>query len=155
MAAAADHKGVSKLSRAILAKIHIAVKELAIEQEDYRDILERTTGKRSARDLTDKDLPRLDAELRRLGWTGRLVHSSRSGDHKKYDELGDRLLRPNPAQLRMLEVRFKSIPGYGTINPEGAYKAFLSKRFGISHPKMLDNKTFEAALTAVKRMEKA
>lgn len=60
--------------RAMLAKVHIARKELALGDEAYGDVLRRVTGSESARDLTDAQLDRVLAEFRRLGWkpkTGR------------------------------------------------------------------------------------
>ena len=71
---------------------------------------------------------------------------------KKYQELGDRTGRPNPAQLRKLDALFHGIPGYGTISPEKAFRAFLQKRFGIEHPKFLDLIQYEKALKAVREM---
>ena len=70
--------------------------------------------------------------------------------YKKYEELGDRTGRPNPAQLRKLDALFHGIPGYGTISPEKAFRAFLQKRFGIEHPKFLDLVQYEKALKAVR-----
>ena len=49
-----DHKGRSVLPRSILAKIHIAAKEIGLGEDDYRDLLERVTGKRSASALAGR-----------------------------------------------------------------------------------------------------
>ncbi len=38
-----------------LAAIHIVKKELALSDQQYRDILEKVTGVRSAKDLDDKE----------------------------------------------------------------------------------------------------
>ena len=46
-----DHKGKSTLPRSILTKIQIAAKEIGLDEADYRDLLERVTGKRSASEL--------------------------------------------------------------------------------------------------------
>lgn len=54
--------------RAVLAKIHIAKKELGLDDEAYRDVLKRVTGKRSSRDLNDYQLDQLFREFKRLGW---------------------------------------------------------------------------------------
>lgn len=42
--------------RALIAKVHVLVKEAGIEEDDYRDLLERETGKRSAAALTEPQL---------------------------------------------------------------------------------------------------
>lgn len=60
--------------RAVLAKIHIAKKELALDDEAYRDVLKRVTGKRSSRDLSDYQVNQLFREFKRLGWKPKKTH---------------------------------------------------------------------------------
>jgi len=47
------------LDRKKLAVIHIVKKELGLSDEEYRDLLERETGVRSARDLDEEGFRRL------------------------------------------------------------------------------------------------
>ena len=56
------------MTRALLAKVHIAKKELALSDETYRDILARVTGCQSSRDCSERQLEQLLDEFRRLGW---------------------------------------------------------------------------------------
>lgn len=51
-----------------LQKIHIAKKQLGLEEDDYRAILERITGKTSAAELTGGQRLAVLTEFRRLGW---------------------------------------------------------------------------------------
>lgn len=53
---------------AMLAKVHIARKALGMLEDDYRALLERLTGNRSAKDCTDRQLATLLAEFERMGW---------------------------------------------------------------------------------------
>lgn len=55
---------------AMLSQIHIAQKDLGLDEETYRAMLEQLTGKRSCRDLTDRQLSLVLGSLRRQGWTG-------------------------------------------------------------------------------------
>lgn len=150
-----DHNGKSLLSRDVLAKLHIAKKALCLDDEEYRDILERITGHRSAREIMPDQVPALQRELRRLGWDGWLLRyvGARHAVPLRYTDMDNRPGRPTGAQLRMLEARFVNIRGFADINPDGAFRQFLQKRFGISHAHLLDDETYEAALTAVKRLE--
>ena len=50
--------------KSLLAKIHIAKKDLGLDDDTYRLRLERLTGKTSARDLTVPQLARIVADLR-------------------------------------------------------------------------------------------
>jgi Bacteriophage Mu, GemA protein len=47
------------LDRKKLAVIHIVKRELALSDDEYRDILERETGVRSAKDMDEKGFRRL------------------------------------------------------------------------------------------------
>lgn len=51
-----------------LAAIHIAKKDLRLDDDTYRDVLERVTGKRSARELTIVESGRVLDEMKRLGF---------------------------------------------------------------------------------------
>ena len=57
-------------SNPLIAKIQIAKKELGLEDDDYRAILLRVTGKDSSTKLTDAQRIAVLAEFTRLGWTG-------------------------------------------------------------------------------------
>ena len=54
--------------RAMLAKVHIARKDLALSEDSYRDVVQRIAGVPSAAGCTDAQLDALLAEFRRLGW---------------------------------------------------------------------------------------
>jgi phage gp16-like protein len=54
--------------RAMLAKIHVAKKQLALTDDSYRDLLRRITGQDSAAALDAGALDKVLAEFRRLGF---------------------------------------------------------------------------------------
>lgn len=147
-----NHKGTSALTRDQLAKLHIAKKALCLSEDDYRDLLERVTAHRSAREIEPEQLMALQRELRRLGWDGWLLRRDEVPP-PPYLDCDNRPHRPNGAQLRMLEAMFKDIKGYADINPDAAFRAFLEKRFKISHAKLLDDETYQKALNAVRDMQ--
>ncbi|OEC55641.1 gp16 family protein [Pseudomonas sp. AP42] len=51
-----------------LSKIHIAKKDLGLDDETYRALLARVAGVRSAKDLTPRQTGAVLAEFARLGW---------------------------------------------------------------------------------------
>jgi len=53
------------------AKVHIAKKDLKLDDETYRAILKRITGKTSSADLSDRELSEVLAEFKRLGWVAK------------------------------------------------------------------------------------
>lgn len=52
----------------MLAKVHIAKKELGLDDETYREVLSRVTGKTSSAGLKDHQLDAVLTEFKRLGW---------------------------------------------------------------------------------------
>lgn len=145
-------KSQSLLTRAQLAKIHIAKKAVALDDDCYRDMLERVAGVRSARELQPEHLVELQREFRRLGWDGYLLRRSELPP-LPYGDVDNRPDAPTGAQLRMLEAGFKNILGYADVAPDKAYRRFLKNRCGVEHPRFLDNAKYEAALSAVKRLQ--
>jgi phage gp16-like protein len=55
--------------REMLAKLHVAAKQLGLDEETYRDALEAATGARSARDLDGEGLEKALAHFRARGFT--------------------------------------------------------------------------------------
>lgn len=56
------------MTRAALAKVHIAKKDLQIPDDAYRAMLQRLTGHSSARDCTEAQLATVLEELKAKGW---------------------------------------------------------------------------------------
>lgn len=54
--------------KSLTAKIHIARKDLGLDDDTYRAMLEHLTGHRSSKDCTDRQLVMVIASLRRRGW---------------------------------------------------------------------------------------
>src|ERR1700728_3460402 len=117
--------------RGMLAKVHIAKKDLGLDEAAYRDVVLRITGRDSARDATDAQLDALLDEFRRLGWTppvrpGQRAPSKKSWVRKVWAIWGDlrpRLDKANDDTLRAF-VRRQT---HSVKNPDG-----------ISDPEWLD-----------------
>lgn len=73
--------------RALIAKVHIAPKQLGMQEDDYRGLMRRVTGQISARDCTVPQLQALVAEFTRLGFSAapRKTRSSRPGQPRRAD----------------------------------------------------------------------
>ncbi len=54
--------------RALIAKVHLGAKDLRLDDETRRDLMERITGHRSAADCSDAELVKVLDEYRRQGW---------------------------------------------------------------------------------------
>lgn len=54
--------------RAMVAKVHMARKELGLDEDTYRAALKRVTGKSSAGDMNDGELVRVLDDFKTKGW---------------------------------------------------------------------------------------
>lgn len=54
--------------RTLIAKIHIAKKDLGLDDGSYRDVLGRVTGKNSSKNMTVNELEAVINEFKRYGW---------------------------------------------------------------------------------------
>lgn len=108
-----------------LVKIQIARRDLALEDDDYRDMLERITGKRSSRGLSPAEMDRVLVELRRLGFNPQAMNGQRPGR---------RWRQPEPrADLRLILVLWRLL---GEAGAAGRGRAALNAF--IANPKFVD-----------------
>lgn len=56
------------LKKSLISKIHVAKTQLGLDDEVYRQMLQRVTGKASSKDLTEREAGRLIAEFRAKGF---------------------------------------------------------------------------------------
>jgi phage gp16-like protein len=62
--------------RAMLAKVHLAKKQLGLMDDDYRAVLMRVTGQISAADCSDAELSKLLAEMQRQGFRPKVARAT-------------------------------------------------------------------------------
>jgi len=70
---------VDPARRALLAKVHIARKELGLDEEAYRGLLEAAGGRRSAAELDNAQLAAVLDTFRAKGWSGERRAAPRPG----------------------------------------------------------------------------
>ncbi len=113
----------------MLAKVHIAAKQLGLEGEAYGEVLERMTGLSSARTLTEPQLAAVLDEFRRLGWRAAAPRRP-----------------PSPkAQTRMIYGIWRDLGPYVQQHTVEALRAFVARQTksrlhpeGIAAPEFLD-----------------
>ena len=128
------------MTNAALAKIHIAKKDLALDDDTYRALLTRVTGKSSSGKMSDQERANVLVELKRLGWKPQIGSRTRfrkasSNPHiRKVWALG-----------RELDKR-----GYWSLPWKQGLKAFVKKETGIDDPDWLDTKQATKIIEALK-----
>lgn len=122
--------------RDMLAKIHIGKKELALEEAEYRALLQRVGRVASARDLSDKDAEAVIVEMKRLGWKPKTS------------------TRP-PAERADLRKLYALWGALHSGEPDRAgLRNWVQTRFKVSAPEFLKPDTCRLAIEQLKAWQK-
>lgn len=126
---------------ASLAKIHIAKKDLGLDDATYRALLVRITGKDSSSKMSEHQRRDVLEEFRRLGWKAQ----AKTG--------GKRRPRSNKPYVRLMYALAKNISqsGYWALPYKDALRALVKKETGIDNPEWL---TFEQASPVIEALKK-
>lgn len=121
--------------RALLARLHLAKKEMALSDDSYRAILERVTGRRSAGELIAPELHLVLAEFSRLGLKPR--HRASGKPHVRkvwalWGALGPALRNPSREGLR----------------------AFVARQTGVADPEWLTSGQANKVVEALKAWQR-
>jgi phage gp16-like protein len=133
-----------KMSNTALAKIHIAKKELKLDDQTYRDVLERVTGKRSSKGLSAQNHAAILKEFKRLGWQSKPA--------------GKRRLNWRPTSKKP-QVR-KIFKLWTELKKKGVWKnparssllAFVKNQTGVADPEWLDFHQASDVIEVLKKM---
>ncbi|MCX5497303.1 regulatory protein GemA [Kaistia dalseonensis] len=132
-----------------IAIIHVAKKQLQLEDDDYRALLIRVTGKASSRDMSEAERGLVVEEMRRLGFH---LTPPKSREPKVQPaakgalDLGG----PNATKLRALWISGWNL-GVVKDRADTALVAFVKKQTGIDHLAWLrDPRDAAKAIEAIK-----
>ena len=121
-----------------LAKLHIAKKQMGLDDDTWRDLLERETGKRSSKDMSDGERVRVLDVLKRQGFKP-VSKGSRKG-----------LEGPYAAKLQALWIAGWNL-GLVRNRDDAALLAFVKRQTGIDHTRFLRyNEDAAKAIEALK-----
>lgn len=123
----------------LLAQIHIAKKELGLDDELYRDVLERVAGTRSSAGLSDDARKEILSEFRRMGW------NNGKDDFKPSSKAYVRKIYAIWGELKKTGIwREKS---------RESLRRFIKGLTGIDDPEFLDYQTATKVIEALKKMK--
>lgn len=129
-----------KARRALLGKVHIAVKALGMLDDDYRELLHRVTGKRSAGDCDRRQLDAVIAEFERLGFTGKVTRPATP--------------RAEHGVARKARAMWISLYQLGAIDDpsESSLEAFGARQLGVERLQWADQSQGFSLIEALKSM---
>ena len=154
--------------RAMLAKVHLARKELGLNEADYRAVLARVTGVSSAAVMTSEQLHAALSEFRRLGWqqkssdrtrvSGRSPQSGPAGRASR-ESAGDAgaSRQPRPADhpaAKKARSLWISLAQLGVVRNSGeqALEAFARRQLGVERLQWADQAQVYKLTEALKAM---
>ncbi len=117
---------------ALLARLHIARKQLRLDDDTYRDVLERVAGQRSSTALDVRQIGNVLDEMRRLGWKSDGYTLSR---------------RPN---IRMIYGIWKDMRPMISDGSRGALRAFCRRMTGSDAVEFLDDRDANIVIEGLK-----
>jgi phage gp16-like protein len=121
----------------MIAKIHLAKKQLALAEESYRAILERITGLDSAGKMRVDQLDAVLREFTRLGWRAKPAAK-----------------RSAQPQIRMIHAVWADICRLQGRGDEAALRAFVRRQTQTeAHPEGVDSAEFLTAAMANRVLE--
>jgi len=132
-------KSAEEIRRGLLAKIHIAKKELALSEEFYRELLYRLTGKRSCRDMNIPELETVCRVLQEMGWVPvRQMAITQTQINRQ-------------GMIEEIEALAQRVFGEGW---KRRLNAFCRAKFGIEHYKFCGHKELRALFGFLRKSEK-
>ena len=128
------------LTKRQLAILHVARKQLGLDDATYRDMLEAYDGVRSAKDLSLHGFRQIMNCFVDAGFGTKLLE--RSG-------------MATPSQIRKIYASWWALSGsyYDEGQERTSLKGFLKKRFAVDHEKFLTFKKANAVIEAIKRIK--
>lgn len=115
--------------KSLLAVIHVKKKSLSLDDDTYRDLLERITGVRSAGDMTEQQRLQVIAEMDRQG-------AASAGPRRSLR--ADRVSGRYAGILRALWLTGYNL-GIIRDNRDSALIAFVERQTGLSHTAWLND----------------
>jgi len=137
----------------LLAQVHIAKKELALDDATYRDIL-GGYGHESAGEMTDKELRILVEHLKQRGWKPKRPKSAKQNHgwgKNKYKNLGYRAgEKASGRELRTIEGLWSRVSR--AENKAAALRTFLVRRWKIGDITWIDCDQAPKIINVLKEM---
>ena len=129
----------------LLAKIHIAKKELGLDEETYREVLNSECGVRSAKFLSNEQAFKVIRRFKDSGWLSK-------SKAKKYDDQKGDIYSATPGQKRKIEVMWHDL--YRGNEETKHLRQFLFNHFKVSDIRFLDKDKAYDVIEALKAMQR-
>ncbi|MBF0456251.1 MAG: regulatory protein GemA [Magnetococcales bacterium] len=135
------------LTRKQSALIHIAKRDLSLDDANYRSILIMVAGVRSSKDL---DIRGFNGVMEHFEYLGFKSTNAKKEEERK-ESFGSRPGMATPAQVKFIRSLWRSFADHPD---DAALGRWLEKKFKISALRFLDNRMAAKAIQGLKAMVK-
>ncbi|RIA44069.1 phage gp16-like protein [Hephaestia caeni] len=138
--ATARFDGARQRRRVLIAKVHVAIKQLGLADDDYRAMLFRITGRMSAGECTEEQLVLVIDELKAKGFSAKpKAGAPRAADH------------PGAMKARALWISLHHL-GVVRDGRESALEAFARRQLGCDKLQWANQSQMYLLIEALKKM---
>lgn len=135
----------------LLAKVHIAKKDLRLSDEHYRDVLERITGQRSAAGLSDAQLIAVLKHFEGEGFKPKVITGAKDATRSAPKSGRRRADHPVARKARALWISLHQL-GVVENGSEAALEAFAKRQLGVDALQWADQSQAEPLIKGLKAM---
>lgn len=134
------------MSAALIGKIHVAKKQLGLDDATYRALLSRLTGKDSSKDLTSRQMSLVLAEMERLGFKPIPTKGKKPVKITRTREQAD------DEQHRKIWALWLDLAAEGIISEasEAGLAGFVKRQTGVEALQWLSSRQASAVIEALK-----
>jgi len=139
----------------LLAKVHIAKKDLRLSDEHYRDVLERITGQRSAAGLSDAQLIAVLKHFEGEGFKPKVITGAKTATRSAPQRaMGSGRRRADHPVARKARALWISLHQLGVVEngSEAALEAFAKRQLGVDALQWADQSQAEPLIKGLKAM---
>lgn len=149
MTAARRTAPARRSEKPMLAKVQIARKELGLDDDTYRAVLERLTGQRTAKGLDDRRLGLVLEEFKAKGWKPKVVAGAKTASPPK----SGRRPADHPV-ARKARALWISLHQLGVVEngSEQALEAFAKRQLAVDALQWADQAQAEPLIKGLKAM---
>lgn len=137
-------------NRAAVVQVQIAKRDLGLDDDTYRDVLERVTGKRSSTSCTDAQLREVLAEFKAKGWTPKVVQGGKAAAPARARRAAP-ADHPSAKKARALWISLWNL-GEVRDSSEPALEAFAARQLGVERLQWADQALSYKLIEALKAM---
>jgi len=123
--------------KGLYAKLRIAQKQLGLDEDAYRDRLERETGKRSAKDMTISEMEQVLAGFKRDGFRSAPPRGGKPGSAR-------------PEVRKVFALWKKLAPSLRSGGSRESLRAFVKRMVGVDDPNFLSGAQAGVVIEALK-----